>query len=104
MKHKTFDYFITYCFVYITAAVEVTTVLVKVLPSDGHGIVIPVVLQLEDDKIIEPTDLYQLMIVNFSDPRAVAGDVSISYVIINDDDDRKLVHKNMHTTLFITNP
>ena len=68
----------------ITAAIEVTTVLVNVLPSDGH--VISVVLPLEDDAIIEPTDLYQLMIVNFSDPRAVAGDVDTSYVIVNDDD------------------
>ena len=67
-----------------TAAIEVTTVLVNVLPSDGN--MISVVLQLEDDTIIEPTDLYQLMIVNFSDPRAVTGDVNTSYVIVNDDD------------------
>ena len=58
--------------------------LVRILPSHGH--VIPVVLQLEDDTIIEPTDLYQLMIVNFSDHRAVIGDLSTSYVIVNDDD------------------
>ena len=57
----------------------------KVLPSDGH--VISVGLQLEDDTIIEPTDLYQLMIVNFSDPRAViVGDMNTSYIIVNDDD------------------
>ena len=59
-------------------------VLVYVAPFGDR--IIPVVLQLEDDAIIEPTDLYQLMIVNFSDPRAVAGDVNTSYVIINDDD------------------
>ena len=69
---------------YITAAVEVTTVLVRILPSHGH--VIPVVIQLEDDTIIEPTDLYQLIIVNLSDLRAVIGDVNTSYVIVNDDD------------------
>ena len=59
-------------------------VLVYVAPFGDH--VIPVVLQLEDDTIIEPTDLYQLMIVNFSVPRAVAGDVDTSYLIVNDDD------------------
>ena len=58
--------------------------LVNVLPSDGD--VISVVLPLEDDTIIEPTDLYQLMIVNFSNPRAVTGDVDTSYVIVKDDD------------------
>ena len=58
--------------------------LVTVLPSDGH--VIPVGLQLEDDTIIEPTDLYQLMIVELSDPRAVIGDINTIYVIVNDDD------------------
>ena len=58
---------------------------VIVLPSDGH--MISVVLPLEDDAIIEPTDLYQLMIVNFSDPRAVVvGDMNTSYIIVNDDD------------------
>ena len=78
---------------YITAAIEVTAVLVKVLPSDDN--VIPVVLQLEDDTIIEPTDLYQLMIANFSDPRAVAGDVDTSYVIINDDDGKLLYRRHI---------
>ena len=48
--------------------------------------VIPVVLDLADDKEIEPMDIYQLMIVNFSDPRAVAGDMDTSYIIVNDDD------------------
>ena len=49
--------------------------------------VIPVVLQLEDDTIIEPTDLYQLTIANFSNPRAVVvGDMSTSYIIVKDDD------------------
>ena len=59
--------------------------MVFVAPFGGN--VIPVVLQLEDDTIIEPTDLYQLTIVNFSDPIAVVvGDMSTSYVIVNDDD------------------
>ena len=48
--------------------------------------VIPVVFDLVDDKEIEPMDVYQLMIVNFSDPRAVAGDTDTSYIIVNDDD------------------
>ena len=61
------------------------TVLVNILPSDGH--VISVVLQLEDDTIIEPTDMYKLTIVNFSNPRAVVvGDMNTSYIIVKDDD------------------
>ena len=72
-------------------------VLVYVAPFGDH--VIPVVLQLEDDTIIEPTDLYQLLIVNFSDPDAIAGDVNPSYVIVNDDDNGKLLSMpHSHTT------
>ena len=56
----------------------------NISPSDDH--VIPVVLKLADDTEIEPMDIYQLMIVNFSDPRAVAGDMDNSYIIVNDDD------------------
>ena len=60
-------------------------VLVFVVPFGDN--VIPVVLQLEDDTIIEPTDLYQLTIANFSNPRAVVvGDMSTSYIIVKDDD------------------
>ena len=41
---------------------------------------------MDDDKI-EPLGIYQLMIVNFIDPRAVAGDVDTTYIIVNDDED-----------------
>ena len=47
---------------------------------------IPVVFHLVDDDKIEPMDIYQLMIVNFSDPRAVAGDADTTYIVVNDDD------------------
>ena len=56
----------------------------NISPSGDH--VIPVVFELTDDRKVEPMDLYQLMIVNFSDPRAVAGDMDTSYIIVNDDD------------------
>ena len=56
----------------------------NVLPAGDN--VIPVVLKLKNDKKVEPMDIYQLMIVNFSDPRAVAGDMDTSYIIVNDDD------------------
>ena len=59
-------------------------VLVNVSPFGDN--VIPLVLELADDSEIEPMDIYQLMIVNFSDPRAVAGDMDTSYIIVNDDD------------------
>ena len=36
---------------------------------------------MDDDKI-EPMDIYQLMIVNFSDPRAMVGDVDATYIIV----------------------
>ena len=62
--------------------------MVKVLvsiPPFGDD-VIPVVFHLVDDDKIEPVDIYQLMIVNFSDPRAVVGDVDTTYIFVNDDD------------------
>ena len=69
----------------LTAAITVTEVSVNVPLSGDH--VIPVVLQLQDDKRVESKDFYQLTIVNVSDSRAVAaGDVSTSYIIVNDDD------------------
>ena len=69
----------------LTAAISVTEVSVTVPLSGDH--VIPVVLQLQDDKRVESKDFYQLTIVNVSDSRAVAaGDVSTSYIIVNDDD------------------
>ena len=69
---------------FYAAAIKVVKALVNVL-SFGDN-VIPVVLELVDDNEIEPMDIYQLMIVNFSDPRAVAGDMDTSYIIVNDDD------------------
>ena len=67
-----------------TAAIKVVKALVNVLPFGDN--VIPVVLELVDDKEIEPMDIYQLMIVNFSNPRAIAADMDTSYIIVNDDD------------------
>ena len=67
-----------------TAAIKVVKVVVNVSPFGDH--VIPVVLKLTNDRKIEPVDIYQLMIVNFSDPRVVAGDMDTSYIIVNDDD------------------
>ena len=68
-----------------TAAITVTEVSVNVSLSGDH--IIPVVLQLKDDRRIESKDFYQLTIVNFSDPRSVAaGNMSTSYIIVNDDD------------------
>ena len=57
---------------------------------------IPVYLTLDDDKEIEPMDIYQLMIVNFSDPRAVVGDMDTTYIIVNDDDGKMSIAKNNH--------
>ena len=67
-----------------TAAIKVVKVAVNIVPFGDH--VIPVMLKLTNDRKIEPMDVYQLMIVNFSDPRAVAGDMDTSYIIVNDDD------------------
>ena len=71
-----------------TAAIEVVKVLVNILPFGDN--VIPVVFELSDDNETEAMDIYQLMIANFSDPRAVAGDMDTSYIIVNDDDDGKI--------------
>ena len=59
-------------------------------PSDND--VIPVVLDLQDDSIVEPTELYQLIIVNVSDPNVLVGEVNIKFIIVNDDDDGKIWH------------
>ena len=67
-----------------TAAIKVVKVEVTVLPSGGH--VILVMLKPANDRKIEAVDIYQLMMVNFSDPRAVVGDVDTTYIIVNDDD------------------
>ena len=71
-----------------TAAINETKVIVDISPSDDD--VIPVVLNLQDDSIVEPTDFYQLTIVNVSDPNVVVGDMNTSFIIVNDDDDGKI--------------
>ena len=68
----------------------------NVSSSDDH--VIPVVLKLTDDTEIEPMDIYQLMIVNFSDPRAVAGNMDTSYIVVNDDDGKITACIHIHST------
>ena len=68
-----------------TAAINVTKVIVDISPSDDD--VIPVVLNLQDDSIVEPTDFYLLTIVNVSDPNVVVGEMNTSFIIVNDDDD-----------------
>lgn len=65
-----------------------TKVTVEISPS--HDDVIPVVLDLQDDSIVETTELYQLIIVNVSDPNVVVGEVNITFIIVNDDDDGKI--------------
>ena len=65
-----------------------TKVTVDISPSDDD--VIPVVLDLQDDSIVEPTDFYQLAIVSISDPNIVVGEKNTTFIIINDDDDGKV--------------
>ena len=61
-----------------------TKVTVDISPSDDD--VIPVVLDLQDDSIVEPTDFYQVTIDNISDPNVVVGVVNITFIIVTDDD------------------
>ena len=68
-----------------TAAVNVTKVTVDISPSDDD--MIPVVLDLQDDSIVEPTNFYLLAIVNISDPNVVVGESNTTFIIISDDDD-----------------
>ena len=68
-----------------TAAINVTKVTVDISPSDDD--VIPVVLDLQDDSIVEPTDFYQVIIINTTDPNVVVGVASITFIIVTDDDD-----------------
>ena len=75
----------TYVHELSTAAINVTKVTVDISPSDDD--VIPVVLELQDDSIVEPTDFYQLVIVNISDPNVLVGEVNTTIIIVNDDDD-----------------
>ena len=67
-----------------TAAINVTKVTVDISPSDDD--IIPVVLDLQDDSIVEPTDFYQLIIVNISDPNVVVSAKNTTFIIVNDDD------------------
>ena len=62
-----------------------TKVTVDISPSDDD--VIPVVLDLQDDSMVEPTDFYQLKIVNISDPSVLVGEVNTTFIVVNDDDD-----------------
>ena len=62
-----------------------TKVTVDISPSDND--VIPVVLELQDDSIVEPMNLYQVMIVNTSDPNVVVGEINTVFVVVNDDDE-----------------
>ena len=71
-----------------TAAINVTKVTLDISPSDDD--VIPVVLDLQDDSIVEPTDFYLLTIVNISDPNVVVGEENTTLIIINNDDDGKV--------------
>ena len=68
------------------AAINVTKVTVDISPSDYD--VIPVVLDLQDDSIVEPTDFYLLTIVNISDPNMVMGKNSTTVIIVSDDDSK----------------
>ena len=52
--------------------------------------VIPIVFELQDDNIVEDTNIYELTIVNISDPTVVVGDVNITYIVVQDDDDDEL--------------
>ena len=65
-----------------------TEVTVDISPSDDD--VIPVVLELQDDSIVEPTEFYQLIIVNISDPIVLVGEVNTTFIIVNDDDIGKI--------------
>ena len=76
-----------------TAAINVTKVTVDISPSDDD--VIPVVLDLQDDSITEPTDFYQVTIVNVSDPNVIVGPVNTTFIIVNDDDDIGKIHKHV---------
>jgi len=72
------------CAYFVTAAINVSKVIVNIPPSADN--VIPLVIDLLDDDIVEPTDSYQLTIVNISDPDVMLGRRSTSFIIVNDDD------------------
>ena len=71
-----------HCFA--TAAINVTKVIVNIPPSADD--LIPLVINLLDDDIFEPTDFYQLTIVNISDRNVMLGSINASFIIVNDDD------------------
>ena len=73
------------CIHYFVAAINIVKAVVNISPSDDD--VIPLVVDLQDDNIVEPTDFYQLTIVSVSDPNVVVGVVNTSFVIVNDDDE-----------------
>ena len=62
-----------------------TKVIVNIPPSDEE--LIPLVLDLQDDNIVEPVDFYQLTIVNVSDPNVIVGDINTTFIAVNDDDE-----------------
>ena len=62
-----------------------TKVIVNIPSSDEE--LIPLVLNLQDDSIVEPVDFYQLTIVNVSDPNVIVGDINTTFIIVNDDDE-----------------
>ena len=67
-----------------TAAINVTKVIVNIPPSN-EGL-IPLVLNLQDDSIIEPVNIYQLTIINVSDPTVIVGNMNTAYITVNDDE------------------
>ena len=71
-----------------TATINERKVTVDISPSDDD--VIPVVLNLQDDSIVEPMEFYQLTIFNVSDPNVVVGVVNLTFIIVNDDDVGKI--------------
>ena len=81
-----------------TTAINVTKVTVDISPSDND--IIPVVLDLQDDSIAEPTEFYQLVIVNISDPNVVVGEINMTFIIVNDDDIGKIWHACVNLELY----
>ena len=83
---------ISYTYLFLSAAaISVTKVTVEISPSDDD--VIPVVLDLQDDSIVEPTDFYQVMIVNTSNPNVAVSEINTVFIIvIDDDEDGKMLY------------
>ena len=79
-------YLATLCILCLSiAAINVTKVIVNITPSDEE--LIPLVLNLQDDNIVEPVDFYQLTIVNVSDPNVIVGEINTTFIAVNDDDE-----------------